>query len=288
MCILTVRSNTGGTSRKGLVYNPVNKFFHILPIFKKNDECVYYNLIPDPSGPPYYKVLCVVNLDILHSALNMGLYMLESDSWRYCCPIYSTEVGFDSGVFWNGAMHWFGKYYSLYFDVNSEKVGIIAMPPLPRGPCNQKIRYYGESGVHLHLIQVQSLYAKKFNVLELDKDTLKWSVKYRVHLARLISAFPEMVQQTSSGIQYAFSILSVIRGEMEEDSVLLLSIPGKVVAYNLVLKTAKVLRELPGEVRDTLSFDHISAYQYAESFAPGKDWSIDPNWRCEFLLDLVI
>ncbi|KAK4359650.1 hypothetical protein RND71_021879 [Anisodus tanguticus] len=136
---------------------------------------------------------------------NLGLVTV-SDSWRSCCrssvPLF---MGFDSGIFWNGAIHWVGDYFSIYFDANSEEV-------------------------HLHLIQVQSLYAKKFDVLELDKNTWKWSVKYRVHLARLISTFPDMVQQASSGRQYAFSILSVIRGENEKDSVLLLTIPGKVVA----------------------------------------------------------
>ncbi|KAF3624085.1 hypothetical protein FXO38_30435 [Capsicum annuum] len=140
----------------------------------------------------------------------------------------------------------------------SEEVGRIELPHAPRGTCNPKMRYFGESGGHLHLIRVQILYANKFIVLELD--TLMWSMKYLVHLARLISAFPEMAQQTPSGTQYAYSILSLMRGEMEEDSVLLLTIPGKVVGHNLVLKTVKAIRELPGEVHDTLRFDHLSAY----------------------------
>ncbi|KAM3268497.1 hypothetical protein P3S67_031438 [Capsicum chacoense] len=145
--------------------------------------------------------------------------------------------------------------YVLPTCTDSEEVGRIELPMAPRGPCNQKLRYFGESGGHLHLIRVKNLYAKKFIVLELDKDTLTWSMKYRVHLAKLISTFPEMAQQTPSGTQYAYSILSLIRGEVEEDLVLLLTIPGKVVAYNLVLKTVNVIRELPGEVHDTLRFD---------------------------------
>ncbi|PHT48974.1 hypothetical protein CQW23_13182 [Capsicum baccatum] len=188
-------------------------------------------------------------------ASSMGLYMIEGDSWRHCGSMDATGYGFDSGVFWNGAIHWIGVYFSVYFVVSSEEVGRIELPMAPRGPCNQKLRYFGESGGHLHLIRVKNLYAKKFIVLELDKDTLTWSMKYRVHLAKLISTFPEMAQQTPSGTQYAYSILSLIRGEMEEDSVLLLTIPGKVVTYNLVLKTVNVIRELPGEVHDTLRFD---------------------------------
>ncbi|XP_059315593.1 F-box protein At5g07610-like [Lycium ferocissimum] len=270
MYVFTSKTDVG-IIKIGIVYNPAKKEARVLrsPYKKYDDKFVYYNLISDPSEPPYYKVLCVTRLGSWFSDIDVSVYVPESESWSSCCrSSVPSFMNFESGVFWNGAIHWIGEYSSVYFDVNSEKVAMISMPPRPQGYCSQKIRYFGEWGGHLHLIQVQSLYAKKFNVLELDKDTWKWSVKYRVHLARLISSFPDMVQQTSFGIQYAFSILSVIRGEKEEDSVLLLTIPGKVVAYNLVRKTAKVVRELPGEVGDTLCFNHVSAYQYTESLFP--------------------
>ncbi|XP_059317551.1 F-box protein At5g07610-like isoform X2 [Lycium ferocissimum] len=274
MCVFTARTDRI-TIKIGLVYNPANKEARLLPIpDKKYDEFVYYNLIPDPSEPPYYTALCVTRLGSWYSDIDVSVYVPGSESWRSCCrSSVPSFMDFNGGVFWNGAIHWIGEYSSVYFDVYSEKVAMI-MPPKPQGYCSQKIRYFGEWGGHLHLILVQSLYPKKFNVLELDKDTWKWSVKYRVHLARLISAFPEMVRQTSSGTRYAFSILSVIRGENIEDSVLLLTIPGKVVAYNLVRKTTKVVRELPGEVVDTLRFNHISAYQYTESLFPVREWGI--------------
>ncbi|XP_059317549.1 F-box protein At5g07610-like [Lycium ferocissimum] len=277
MCIFTVRSHVG-TIKRGIVYNPANKEVLLLPTpYKKYDGCICYNLISDPSEPPYYKALCVTRLGGWYSNIDVSVYVPGSNSWRSYCRVAAHDMCYDSGVFWNGAIHWIGEFSSIYFDVNSEKVAMIRMPPRPQGYCSEKIRYFGEWGGHLYLIQVQSLYAKKFNVLELDKDTWKWSVKYRVHLARLISAFPEMVQQTSSGTRYAFSILSVIRGENEEDSVLLLTIPGKVVAYNLVRKTAKVVRELPGEVANTLHFNHVSAYQYTESLFPVQKWNIIPK-----------
>ncbi|XP_059317555.1 F-box protein At5g07610-like isoform X1 [Lycium ferocissimum] len=276
MCIFTA-STTRITIKKGIVYNPANGECCLLPTYKKCDQFVYYNLISDPSEPPYYKVLCLTRMGYGYSDIDVSVYVPKSYSWRSCCHFSAPRMAFDSGVFWNGAIYWISKYSSFYFDVKSEKVAEISMPPRPQGGFTQKIRYFGEWGGHLHLIQVQSRYAKKFNVLELDKDTWKWSVKYHVHLAQLISTFPEMVQQTSYGIQYAFSILSVIRGEKEEDSVLLLTIPGKVVAYNLVLKTAKVVRELPGEVVDTLFFNQVCAYQYTESLVPVSEWTVGPE-----------
>ncbi|PHU18637.1 hypothetical protein BC332_14332 [Capsicum chinense] len=225
-------------------------------VIASNIEVIDFKVPQSCNEPPYYKALCATYLAGGNlGASSMGLYMIEGDSWRHCGSMDATGYGFDSGVFWNGAIHWIGVYFSVYFVVSSEEVGKIELPMAPRGPCNQKLRYFGESGGHLHLIRVKNLYAKKFIVLELDKDTLTWSMKYRVHLAKLISTFLEMAQQTPSGTQYAYSILSLIRGEMEEDLVLLLTIPGKVVAYNLVLKTVNVIRELPGEVHDTLRFD---------------------------------
>ncbi|XP_016438021.1 F-box protein At5g07610-like isoform X1 [Nicotiana tabacum] len=271
MCVITCKTGVSNI-RRGMVYNPANKGCHLLPTpyDNKYSEVVCYNLIVDPLEPPYYKAVCIKHVDSYSSDVEVSVYVPGSESWRSCCR-FSLPYGmrFDSGVFWNGAIHWIGEY-SIYFDAKSQEIVRKNMPPRPQGDCTQKIRYVGEWGGHLHLIQVQSLYAKKFNVLELDKNTWKWSVKYRVHLARLISAFPEMIQQTSSGTQYAFSILSVIRGEKEEDSVLLLTIPGKVIAYNLVLKTAEVVRELPGQIGDTLHFNHVSAYQYTESLVPVK------------------
>uniref|UniRef100_A0A1S4BBV1 F-box protein At5g07610-like n=1 Tax=Nicotiana tabacum TaxID=4097 RepID=A0A1S4BBV1_TOBAC len=218
MCVIKTEA---GNIKLGIVYNPANKEWCPLPSpYDKYYSNVYYNLIFDPSEPPYYKALCIKCLGSYWLDVEVSVYVPGSESWRSCCrfsPPY--DMRFESGVFWNGAIHWIGENSSIYFDANSEEVVRKDMPPRPQGQCREKIRYFGEWGGHLHLIQVQSLYAKKFNVLELDKNTWKWSVKYRVHLARLISAFPAIVNQTSYGTQYAFSILSVIREEKEEDSV---------------------------------------------------------------------
>ncbi|XP_060212503.1 F-box protein At5g07610-like [Lycium barbarum] len=282
MCVISSRTEVSDL-KLGFVCNPAKNEYHPLPgPYDKNYEVVCgYNLIFDPSEPPYYKVFCIKRLGTTFRGFSFGstdlevsVYVPGSESWRSCCHFYvDYTTRFDCGVFWNGAIHWIGEYFSVHFDAKSEEVVIKNMPPRPQGDFTEKIRYFGEWGGHLHLIQVQTRYAKRFNVLELDKDTWKWSVKYHVHLARLISAFPEMIKQTPYGIHYAFSILSVIRGENEEDSVLLLTIPGKVVAYNLVRKTTKVVRELPGEVANTLHFNHVSAYKYTESLFPVREWS---------------
>lgn len=282
MCVINSKNELSDL-KLGFVYNPAKNEYHTLPNpYAKYYEVVYgYYLIFDPLEPPYYKVFCIKRLGTTFRGLFYGsrdlevcVYVPDTESWKSCCRFYANyTTRFDSGVFWNDAIHWIGEGSSVHFDAKSEEVVTKSMPPRPQGDFDEKIRYFGEWGGHLHLVQVQSRYAKKFNVLELDKDTWKWSVKYRVHIARLISTFPEMVKQVPYGIQYVFSILSVIRGEKEENSVLLLTIPGKVVAYNLVLKTTKVIRELPDEVSDHLRFNHVCAYKYTESLFPVRKWN---------------
>ncbi|XP_055809462.1 F-box protein At5g07610-like [Solanum dulcamara] len=282
MCVITSKNEVSDL-KLGFVYNPAKNEYHPLPNpYVKYYELIYgYYLMFDPLEPPYYKVYCVKRLGTTFRGfffgsrdLEISVYVPGTDSWRSCCRFYANyTTHFDSGVFWNGAIHWLGESSSVHFDAKSEEVVMKSMPRRPHGDFDEKIRYFGESCGHLHLIQVQSRYAKKFNVLELDKDTWKWSVKYRVHLARLISTFPEMAKQALYGVQYMYSILSVIRGEKDDNSVLLLTIPGKVVMYNLVHRTTKVIRELPDEVSDTLHFNHVSAYQYTESLFPVRKWN---------------
>lgn len=100
---------------------------------------------------------------------------------------------------------------------------MTSMPPFPRTNYNHKLRYFGKCNGHLHLICVRTPCAKLFRVLEKDRETLKWCVKYRVNINRLLLAFPEIVQEVGplakeyGEVEYAFSVLSVFKGEKEED-----------------------------------------------------------------------
>lgn len=83
--------------------------------------------------------------------------MPGTESWRSCCRFYANyTTRFDSGVFWNGAIHWIGEDSSVHFDAKSEEVVMKNMPPRPQGDFAEKIRYFWEWGGHLHLVQVQS------------------------------------------------------------------------------------------------------------------------------------
>ncbi|KAH7845352.1 hypothetical protein Vadar_001026 [Vaccinium darrowii] len=68
-------------------------------------------------------------------------------------------------------------------------------------------------------------------------DYSGWFVKYHVGLDGVVAAFPAIVHSypepftTFCQDYYAFSMLSVIREEKEDQSLLLLNVSNKVVSY---------------------------------------------------------
>ncbi|MFS8027657.1 hypothetical protein Hanom_Chr16g01501291 [Helianthus anomalus] len=77
---------------------------------------------------------------------------------------------------------------------------------------------------HLHLI-VYDYNRLRHNVYEMLSDHSGWFVKYRVDLGGLLHALPELAYWC----QNRFNFSDVIRGEKEEDTFLLLRIPGKMI-----------------------------------------------------------
>lgn len=60
----------------------------------------------------------------------------------------------------------------------------------------------------MYVVYVGDETANRFNVLELDQVTLKWFIKYRVHISRLTSMFPHVVVKgRNDKPEYAFSII---------------------------------------------------------------------------------
>lgn len=233
----------------------------------------------DPVVSPYYKIVCVKGVS--YNTCRFEVYSSETSEWR------STNVSidrpwrmeFDNGVYWNGAIHWIREdtmSLDCYrFEIGDERLRILGMPHKPQEADRAFFRYFGEYNGRLHVVYVRTRSAKRFNVLEMDRVTLKWVVKYRVHVNRFIAPFPEVAVQRRSDhfacdeTQYAFSILCVVRGEREEDSALVMTIPGKVVSYNFISKKVEVLAELPSsQVVDVLSFNHVSAFPFVATLYP--------------------
>lgn len=289
LCRFTSLSNDSEVKYDYCVCNPTTKHYTIIPQPRliEHEKIVEFSLAFEPSDSPYYKVICVKSLTRRYlGAHSLGLcqidiYSSESQVWRETSCRFEDHgyVKFDKpAIYWNGRMHWITsdlmRYYTVEFDINEESFkGSTLMHQMAHGYHNTPLRYLGECRGHLHVIYVRTPSSKLFRVLERDRETLKWCVKYRIHLNRLLPTFPEIVLQTGHwaqynfGVEYAFSILYVYKGEKEEDSAMVLTIPGKVISYNFFHKTVKVLRELPSQEIDTSRHQYVTGFHFVETLA---------------------
>lgn len=80
------------------------------------------------------------------------------------------------------------------------------------------------------LVEIHRRLNSKFNIYEFksDRSTLiwTWSLKYHVDLNQVARSFPEIFHPLSH-LTFRFDILSIVLGGKEDDSFLVLEIPGK-------------------------------------------------------------
>ncbi|KAL7224514.1 hypothetical protein ACSBR1_025886 [Camellia fascicularis] len=220
-----------------------------------------------PSKSPHYKVILISYSSNFDGGFYLiDLYSSESASWEHISATAPPGYSFRKRVFWNGAIHWMSyKNFHIQFDVDAPKLIATPLPPNPKILSEDDIRYFGECGGHLLLIQTPEHSAVRFRILEMDKDHYLWIVKYWVDLRPIISVFPEIVHRsTFDAIKICkFSVLCVVKGANEKDFTLVLAIPGKIVLYNRKCKTLKVLCDLPPQ-RDYE--DRESTWYYTDQF----------------------
>ncbi|XP_058202893.1 F-box protein At5g07610-like [Rhododendron vialii] len=216
----------------------------------------------DPSKLPRYKVVflryCYQRVGT--SYVQIDIYCSESASWK---QIRAPCRSLLQAVFCRGVIYWFGYETVMSgFDVDSEKM-IEMKKPLEVRPM--QVRYFGECGGRLILIQTPNRCAMAFEILEMDKDDCRWIVKCFVHLGPLQSVSPQLKSEYCK-----YYVLYVLKGEMETDFELVLTFPEKTICYNLksnswnswnVLHVPRGQRISPLDSCDT-------AFPYVESLYP--------------------
>lgn len=235
----------------------------------------------DPSKSPHYKVICIRNSDVADGQFQIEIYSSETGPWRISslgafAADFTTQ--FDDGVFWNGAVHWFcPSGTSLYFKIDEERLCEMPMLPVPDDSetYNRMLGYFGESRDHMHFVDhIHENGETRVNVYEMERDYSRWFVKYRVDLSQVSTAFPEIIPssliQRLASQEHLFSILCVVRGELDEDSCLVFGVPGKVLRYNFESKTLYNLCDIEpvgteenSEIMSLVDYVH----QYIESLA---------------------
>ncbi|THF94268.1 hypothetical protein TEA_011494 [Camellia sinensis var. sinensis] len=240
------------------IYNPTTSQFATLPQPPRRvlaplrcyTTFYAYNLAFDPSKSPHYKVVSVNFYCGLPDHYELDIYSSETGIWSPSGDPFTGDVSFNLGVFWNGALHWISTSGgdSLYFNVDKERLETMPMPPIPDGWEERRLRYFRESRDHLHLIEIYGPHTTQFNVYKMERDYCGWFVKYRVDIDAIPNAFPEMIHSSldpSDLYYYQFVILDLIREENDEESFLVLYIPGKVIRYNFRDKSFRELFDVP-------------------------------------------
>ncbi|KAK6132119.1 hypothetical protein DH2020_034144 [Rehmannia glutinosa] len=258
------------------VYNPTTKCSTKLPlpgVMNGVPENVYgVNLAFDPAKSPLYKVVCVrdSSLQLADSQFLIGIYSSETRTWRLCGDPFAAMVNFDKGVYWNGAIHWLGigEGESLYFNIDNQVLDKMPMLPIRYHRNSRSDYFFGQSCGHLHFIETPCS-TIRFDVYEMKRDYSEWFVKYQVNLTPVVAANREMIWGHINPMGWynlVFSVFTVVRGEHEEDSFLVLQSPKKIIRYNLVRKTFESLSKFEDEVvRASLRYPGTSGFEYIKS-----------------------
>ncbi|XP_028072839.1 uncharacterized protein LOC114275050 [Camellia sinensis] len=233
-----------------IVCNLTTKKFSLLPdIGPTSSESYRKNaaafLAFDLAKSPHYKVLL-----FSYSYVNNGhwveieIYSLQTSSWKHVSVPDPRGVPLLFSVFWNGAIHGisYGNVHAR-FELEEEKLIHTPMPRNPKILSYDKIRYFGECGGDLLLIQTPQRCATGFRILQMHRDYCKWIVKYQVYLRPILFVLPKTARKTII-TRCEFNVLWVVKGANKKDFTLVVSILGKVISYNVKSKTLKELHDL--------------------------------------------
>ncbi|KAL3537414.1 hypothetical protein ACH5RR_000780 [Cinchona calisaya] len=177
----------------------------------------------DPHRSPFYKVVCVWSVGMLY---RFSTYSSETKIWSDAGTSLEMRNSdyylFRRGVFWNSSVHWVSKLGPfLRFDMDKECLEMMPATQIQKDRATRRIRYFGESHGHLHLIEIRKHEARFFDILEMKRDYSEWFVRYRVDFGRLYGILPE-----NMAYPWKFYVLYIFHLENEKD------------IFRLVLSTA--------------------------------------------------
>ncbi|XP_062183502.1 F-box protein At5g07610-like [Phragmites australis] len=243
------------------ICNPLTRELAPIPIPNANGLPHCLNLAFDPSISRHYKVVALGYMYGIH------VYSSETRHWRTAIHRDRSDglfVGIRSlrGVFWNGSIVWTVAHSLIRFVIDGEYLTVMPMPPKKKK--GWICAYIGESGGHLQMIG----YTKEekltacFDVLEMQGDQSEWLLLYRIDLGRVKELYPGIERPTWDTqwhqhkiIDYlALSPVYVVRGtgDAGQRGVLMFSVPGKIMSYNMEDQRISVIQEVMSSGRDVL------------------------------------
>ncbi|XP_076906692.1 F-box protein At5g07610-like [Bidens hawaiensis] len=248
-----------------IVYNPsINSFKTIpqSPYSKPRYGFGGYRLAFDPSKSSDYKIVCagVVfsddNLDIqihIYSSKTCNWSVLGHD--RRCIAF----KGFKRGLYWNNAIHWLNtrnRNWHMMLDINAERSFKTRAQRVPEDGKAYRYQKLFDSRGCLFLICSQDN-PKQLNIYEMSKWDAGWSVKYLVCLSDIVMPSPKTSSKSAGW--FGSRVRSIVVGEKDEDSFLVMKMCGKILRYSIGLKTFFKLCKLDSDVYSSDSFQFIAS-----------------------------
>ncbi|GJU53358.1 F-box protein-like protein [Tanacetum coccineum] len=220
------------------IYNPSTNLFKMLspPDYSHADSPFYISvglrMAFDPTKSHNYKV---VHAGCTSSHIDIQSYCLETGNWRLCREWFNffSFDHFDSAIYWNGALYW----------LETEDI---------------------QDGCLLAILR-DYISSREFTIYKMGKGCSVWSVRYLVNTDNFMNPLPE-------GWSIWSSIWSIILGEREEDSCLVINLSRKVVEYNLISKTLHEIYDIGSNQLDDdelippFPADH-NVYEFILTFA---------------------
>ncbi|GKB46327.1 hypothetical protein Tco_0897080 [Tanacetum coccineum] len=249
----------------------------------------------DPTKSLNYKV---VHVGHTFSHIDIQTYYSETGNWKLCRDWFNffSFDHFDSAIYWNGALHWletkdiqdgYLKHYKL--NIEDHDHPILTTIQIHQG-LHRVRNFFEPLGNNLRVcitIQIpQTLHvegklfesrgcllavlrdyigSREFTIYEMRKGCSVWSVRYLVNTDDFMNPLPE-------GWSIWSIVWSIVLGEREEDSCLVINLSGKVVEYNLISKTLHEIYDIGSNQLDDdelippFAADH-NVYEFIPSFA---------------------
>nr|XP_043625438.1 F-box protein At5g07610-like [Erigeron canadensis] len=226
------------------VYNPSTNQYKKLP-----PHCNYtglknsinsMRLAFDPIKSPYYKLVFAAGVkhdDDHGSYVQIQTYSSKTGTWSICAYDKfprSKFLSFQESIYLNNALHWLNDYGNIRFKLDVEHLFLTSIPtPKVSGSCSSKL--FESRGCLLFVCEyaIQLIHTRYLNIYELSKQFSGWSLNYIVDLDNILPITGE--------IAIMGCCLCIVLGEKREDLFLVMEICGKIVQYNLLLKTSREL-----------------------------------------------
>ncbi|KAL4575990.1 hypothetical protein LXL04_012078 [Taraxacum kok-saghyz] len=235
------------------LYNPTINQFITLPGLENYDKLGPSGLTIafDPSKSSHYRIIHVyverygVLTGETETNYQIEIFSSSTRTWKPSCRFPfdgRADLDFKDGVYWNNAVHWIQTGFILYFKLDEESFHEKETPLSGKSMFSNNIF---ESRDQLLIVELEGMSLNtKFKIHELKRDYSAWCLKYHVDIEEIGGSFPE-IRHPRLPIKFEFLVKFIELGEKEEDSFLVLEVPGKALRFNLATNTFHKLHDFP-------------------------------------------